>query len=181
MSQEFVRRKQSGVQTSTDGPELAAIFRSAFRRHPAGVAIVSAGDINGPVGLTVSSVASVSVDPPALAFSVTSSGGAAGRILSASEFVVNLLVAADVEIARNFSVVGAPRFAADQAWEFRENGTPWLATAASALLCRASTVTEVGSSRLVAAEVVEELTASDGHALVYRDRAFYWLPEDSTL
>lgn len=39
-------------------------FRHAFRRHPAGVAILTARGQNGPVALTISSLISVSVEPP---------------------------------------------------------------------------------------------------------------------
>ena len=39
-------------------------FKDAFRAHPAGVAIITAKGSSGPVGLTASSVSSVSAEPP---------------------------------------------------------------------------------------------------------------------
>ena len=46
-------------------------FRFAFRSHPAGVAVVTADAGDGPVAMTVSSVASISIDPPTLMFSAS--------------------------------------------------------------------------------------------------------------
>ncbi len=46
-------------------------FRHAFRHHPAGVAVVTADAGDGPAAMTVSSVASVEVDPPTLVFSAS--------------------------------------------------------------------------------------------------------------
>ncbi len=40
-------------------------FKSAFRNHPAGVSVVTADPGDGPVGLTATSVISVSANPPA--------------------------------------------------------------------------------------------------------------------
>ena len=59
--------------TETDVGEL---LKAAFRRYPTGVAVISAAGPDGLVGLTASSVASVSLDPPALSFSVLRSWSA---------------------------------------------------------------------------------------------------------
>ena len=64
---------------------LASAFRDTFRHHPTGVAVVTARDgAGGPVGLTASSVASVSLAPPALVVSVSHrSSAACGAVSSA--------------------------------------------------------------------------------------------------
>ncbi|MFG3697211.1 flavin reductase [Micromonospora sp. NPDC047620] len=48
----------------------AELMKGAFRRYPTGVPVISATGPDGPVGLTASSVASVSVAPSAVSFSV---------------------------------------------------------------------------------------------------------------
>ncbi|MFV2144874.1 flavin reductase family protein [Isoptericola sp. G70] len=159
---------------------LSEDFRSAFRGHPAGVAIVTGRDAAGPAGLTVSSVASVSLRPPALVFSVTDSR-AAGRVLSGPSLTVNLLLARDVPLAREFAMPGGARFTADQPWEYADGGPPWLTTAAAALLCRPLAVSAVGASRVVVAEVVRRLASSEGNRLVYCDRTFHRLTPASVI
>ncbi|WP_330257525.1 flavin reductase family protein [Nocardia sp. NBC_00565] len=57
-------------------------FRSAFRGHPGGVSLITA-DTGRPVALTATSVASVSVDPPALTFSVSEQSSSAPTLRQA--------------------------------------------------------------------------------------------------
>ena len=46
-------------------------FKTAFRNHPAGVAVITANSPDGPVALTATSVVSVSAEPPVLIFSLS--------------------------------------------------------------------------------------------------------------
>jgi flavin reductase (DIM6/NTAB) family NADH-FMN oxidoreductase RutF len=59
----------------TDGlnpdPDLPDAFREAFRLHPAGAVIISADQGGQPVALTISSLISVSMSPPTVAFSLS--------------------------------------------------------------------------------------------------------------
>ncbi len=160
---------------------MVARFKTAFRRHPAGVAVVTAKAPSGPVGLTASSVASVSADPPALAFSVTSSAGSAGAVLSAPTFMVNLLRSTQAELARAFAVSGAPRFTPDQGWTTLDTGEPVLRGAASALRCRPLRTVTVGGSTLILAEVLEIEHGETGSPLVFHDRTFHALSNGSAL
>ena len=51
-------------------PRLTEGFKSAFGQHPAGIAIITVAGPEGPVGLTASSVSSISADPPILGLSL---------------------------------------------------------------------------------------------------------------
>ena len=71
----------SATGTTAGSGLLVSAFRDAFRHHPTGVAVVTARDDAGaPVGLTASSVASVSLTPPALVLSVSHRTSAAGAL-----------------------------------------------------------------------------------------------------
>ncbi|RLP69726.1 flavin reductase [Mycetocola reblochoni] len=158
-------------------------FKEAFRHHPAGVAIITATTPDGPVGLTASSVSSVSVDPPALSFSVTRATGSAGGILGADSYVVHLLHSGNVDVARSFAVSGAERFTAAQGWSGLDTGEPHLAGAAAALRCRTMHRYSVGGSTIVVAEVLEVLDGHDAaphRPLVYRNREFHGLDGERT-
>jgi flavin reductase (DIM6/NTAB) family NADH-FMN oxidoreductase RutF len=150
-------------------------FKDAFRRHPAGIALITAMTPEGPVGLTASSVASVGLDPLALAFSVTRATGSAGGILRAQSFVVHLLSADDLPVAQTFAVSGTERFTAEQGWEYLPTGEPHLTTARVAMRCRPLQVIPVGASSLVLAEVLQVIEGPQGHPLVYQDRTFHVL------
>ena len=58
-----------------DGPSLVSptTFKSLFRQHPAGVAVVTLTHEGTRYGFTATSVISVSADPPILTFSIDSS------------------------------------------------------------------------------------------------------------
>lgn len=161
---------------------LGDAFKTAFRNHPAGVAIITARTPEGPVGLTASSVASVAVDPPALSFSVTRATGSAGGILNADSYVVHLLHSGNVAVAQSFAVSGAPRFTPEQGWTTLPSGEPFLPAATAALRCHTVQQYSVGSSMIVVAEVLEVLSTDEHDAapLVYRNREFHRLLNEQT-
>lgn len=156
----------------------AEAFKDAFRLHPAGIALITARTPEGPVGLTASSVASVALDPMALAFSVTRATGSAGGILEAPSYLVHLLDQPSVGLAKVFARSGTERFTPEQGWEELPTGEPYLPDARVALRCRSMQVTPVGSSSLVLAGVLEILQAPEREhiePLVYYDRRFHTL------
>lgn len=154
-------------------------FKAAFREHPAGIALITGRTALGPIGLTASSVASVSADPPALSFSVTRATGSAGGLLAADTIVVHLLSAHHVDVARAFARSGEPRFTPEQGWSTLESGEPVLDDARAALRCRIVQTVPVGGSSLVVAEVLEVFLGTPAPSLVYRDRRFHRFDPDS--
>ncbi|MFP5019398.1 flavin reductase family protein [Pseudonocardia phyllosphaerae] len=153
-------------------PALADALRAAFRVHAAGVAVLTARGPGGPVGMTASSVASVGTDPPALSFSAAGDSRFAAALRDGAPVVVHLLDTADTALAASFAAPGADRFA-DVRWAELPGGTPWLPEVGTALRCAVLSVTTVGASVLVAAQVAEVLgLRRRGAPLVWADRAF---------
>ncbi|MGI3779839.1 MAG: flavin reductase family protein, partial [Janthinobacterium lividum] len=98
--------------SSVRASALAAdAFKGVFRRHPAGVAVITTVVDGQPVGFTATSVISVSADPPLLAFSVDSASSSWPALASAETLVVNFLSAAQVEVSARFATSGIDRFA----------------------------------------------------------------------
>lgn len=81
-------------------------FRDVLAEHAAGVCIVLWYSGARLDGLTVSSVTSVSADPPVLAFSLDSSSRRCGSLLRAEAVTVSLLADDQEEVARAFAVRG---------------------------------------------------------------------------
>ncbi|GAA3271791.1 flavin reductase family protein [Paenarthrobacter aurescens] len=156
---------------------VGELFKAAFRAHPAGVSIVTAMGPEGAVGLTASSVASVAVDPPTLAFSVTG-GRSASHIAAAQTIVVHLIGADHLDLARTFADPGAPRFTDGMEWELLPTGEPLLTEAAWALRCEIIHRAPLGGSVLLAARVLEIRATPSGSApLIYHNREFHTLLE----
>ena len=168
--------------TRIDPPVLTDRFKDAFRNHPAGVAVITAASAGAPVGLTASSVASVSAAPPILAFSLSSRLGSAGAVADAETIVVHLLSDANVELARTFARPGGERFTDPREWSWLPGGEPLLHGTAYALRCTVLSRTPVGGSLLIAAAVEEVVEAHDDAApLVYHNRTFHRLSDTSEL
>lgn len=163
-------------------PGLTADFKAAFGGHPAGVAVITADSATGPVGITASSVASVSAEPPLLAFSLAAASGSAAAIAVAGTVVVHLLTTADLGLARTFASSTSERFTESMAWTRLEGGEPLLNHGGFALRCSILSRTPAGGSLLLAAQVLD-IIAPDavGEPLVYHSRNFHALGGHSIL
>ncbi len=161
---------------------LTADFKAAFGGHPAGVAIITADVGTGPVGITASSVASVSAEPPLLAFSLAAQSGSAAVLAVAETVVVHLMSAADLELVKTFADSRSERFTESMSWTRLAGGEPLLAHSGYALHCKILSRTPAGGSLLLAAEVLEIIAAPTPSApLVYHGRNFHALGENSIL
>ncbi|KQO62368.1 flavin reductase family protein [Curtobacterium sp. Leaf261] len=170
------------LPTPGDPRDLADAYKSAFRGHPAGVAVITADTEDGPTGLTASSVASVAVDPPVLVFSLSTNSGSAGAILGAPVFVVHLMRTGGVALARRFASTGSPSTDEPGVWDRLPSGDWYLPSAAAALRARPLSTTPIGSSTVVVAEVLDIVVGLDeGEPLVYHNREFHSLTDRSRL
>jgi flavin reductase (DIM6/NTAB) family NADH-FMN oxidoreductase RutF len=160
---------------------LADAFRDAFRHHPTGVAVITTRDGAGdPVGLTASSVASVSLSPPAIVFSVSHRSSAAPAVLASQSFLVHLLELRNVGLARLFATRGADRFGPSTRWTPLATGEPWLVDAPTALRCRPLALVPVGDATVVTAEVTGIRSTGRADApLVHYAREYHRLGEQA--
>ncbi|MFJ6986687.1 MULTISPECIES: flavin reductase family protein [unclassified Streptomyces] len=163
--------------TATPGlgtPRLASpdLLRSVFRRHAAGVAVVTAAGENGPVGFTATSLTSVSAEPPVLSFGV-GTGASSWPALSAADHVgVHILGEHQRELAATFARSGADRFAAPTVWREGPEGVPVLDDVLAWLVCRVVARVPAGDHRIVLAEVVLGDPAGPGRPLLYHQGRF---------
>ncbi|MHA7241022.1 flavin reductase family protein [Arthrobacter sp. TMS1-12-1] len=162
----------------------AELFKDAFRTHPAGIAVITGLGPDGPVGLTASSVSSVSAEPPVLAFSVSTASRSAAALITADTLVVHLLGADQVGIAQLFATRGADRFGGVVDWRPLETGEPLLLDAPWALRCRILHRLPIGGSMILAAEVAgieQGDTRAGAVPLVYHNRSYHRLGDHSLL
>ena len=141
----------------------AEAFKEAMARWASGVTVVAVRDEDdGRVyGTTVSSLASMSAEPPLIFFSV----GPGAQVLPFLEkdhhFVVNILDGDQRRLAQIFTdpfPVGPSPFPAQ--------GPPIIEGAHAALVCRVERLVEVGPGRIVLGRVVETRTGEPGRPLL---------------
>lgn len=156
-------------------PVDATLFRQVFRRHAAGVAVVTADAGRGPAGVTVTSLASLSAEPPLLSFGISATASAWPHLRDAGTAVVHLLATAHTELARTFATSGVDRFATPTRWRRLPTGEPVLDGAAAWLRISFQHRHPAGASHLVIGRVEEARLAEAGHPLLYHDGGYHAL------
>ncbi|GGZ50733.1 MULTISPECIES: flavin reductase family protein [Streptomyces] len=145
----------------------ADLLRSAFRRHAAGVAVITARGEAGPVGFTATSLTSVSTAPPLLSFGI-GTGSSSWPVVSEAEYVgVHVLGEHQEDLAATFARSGADRFAAPTAWRDGPEGVPVLDGVLAWLVCRIVGRVPAGDHRVVLAEVLLGDPEGAGRPLLY--------------
>lgn len=165
-----------------DGPSLVTpeLFKSVFRRHPAGVAVVTLTDGDLPYGFTATSVISVSADPPILTFSIDSSSSSWPALSRADTLVINFLAASQVDVSARFATRGIDRFLGTD-WSRLPTGEPVLEGSAAWVRGRVVQRSAVGRSFLVSVLVLEATQGAPTSPLVYHDRTYHAVGEDTAI
>ena len=130
-------------------------FKAAFRQHPAGVSVITADDGSGPVGLTATSVFSVSAEPPLLVFSVSSLSSSAPTITASDTVVVHLLGSEQLHIAKLCATSGIDRFADTSIWDRLPTGEPYFTGNGVWIRGRIVNRMEAGTSTVIAVHALE--------------------------
>lgn len=163
-------------------------FKSAFRNHPAGVAVITADVGAGPVGLTATSVISVSANPPLVVFSLSSASSSTPTVKQAETVVIHLLGVEQIDLARNFATSGIDRFADTSIWSRLITGEPFLPASNAWMRGRIVNRMEAGDSTVVAVQVLQVdlpcekgRTAQQARPLVYHNRTWHSLSEASAV
>ena len=132
-------------------------FRGAMRHLIGGVSVITAGRSQDITGMTVTSVSSLSVDPPTLIVSINRESSSWPLIKRLGVFGVNILTADQIGIAERFAgksgSKGADRFAGVQ-WLTRASGVPLLEGALAAIDCEVEDVVERHSHAIVIGRVL---------------------------
>ncbi len=82
----------------------AEFFRSALGRFATGVTIITTEtDDQRPVGLTISSFNSVSLDPPIVLWSLSRAASSLRHFLGAQRYVIHVLSATQLHLAKRFA------------------------------------------------------------------------------
>lgn len=141
-------------------PVEAAEFRRVLGHFATGVTVVTAYDEDGAAGFACQSFASLSLDPPLVAFMVARTSTTWPRIARAGSFCVNVLGAHQGELCRGFAVSGADKFAGVAHTAAPVTGSPLLEGVPAWIDCTIQTV-HTGGDHLIVVGRVEALGAAD--------------------
>jgi len=172
----------SAVRTiEIDRDASSAAFRSAMRHLAAGVSIVTVGRGKDITGMTVTSLSSLSVDPPTLIVSINRASSSWPLLLRERFFGVNILTSDQIDIAEKFNgkggLKGAERFAGAQ-WMTRASGTPLLADALAAIDCEVEDIMERHTHGIVIGRVLDMQLSPRSAALAYWQGQYVAIDQD---
>jgi flavin reductase (DIM6/NTAB) family NADH-FMN oxidoreductase RutF len=147
-------------------------LRTVMRTFPSGVAVVTV-DLEGErIGLTVSSLVSLSLDPPLVGLAVSRQAALHELLRRAGAFGVSLLGEGQEELATRFSR-GVPPIALWTGVAVREGRrAPLLDGALGWLECETRAEHPVGDHTLFVGEVVAAEPGAPGRPLVHLDQRF---------
>lgn len=147
------------------------VYRDAMSRLAAGVAVITTVDADGqPHGLTVSSLASHSIDPPTVLVSIHLDSRTFAALAETGSFVAHLLTGTQRDIAEVFATPRSThRFDAVR-WH-REDRLPVLDHALATLRCDVASCYPHGDHAVVLG-TVRDITIDGGDPLIYVDRDY---------
>ncbi|MBM3492114.1 MAG: flavin reductase family protein [Alphaproteobacteria bacterium] len=142
-------------------------FRDAMGRFATGIALVSTISRAGePLGLTINSFSSVSLDPPLVLFSLARTASRFEDFIAAGRFAVNVLCTAHRAVSQKFARHGEglwgelPR----ESWT---TGCPILPGALASFDCTTEARYEGGDHVIMLGRVQQVCFAADGEPLLY--------------
>lgn len=136
-------------------------FRRVLGHFPTGVVIVTAIHDGSPVGMSIGSFTSVSLEPPLVAILPAKTSMSWPNIAAAGAFCVNILNAGQEALCRTFATSGVDKFAG-VSWRAAPTGSPVLAGALAWLDCSMEQVVEAGD-HYIALGRVTALDVGDEH------------------
>ena len=145
-------------------------FRDLMAGVCAPVTVVTTMSQDVPHGATVSSFASLSLNPPLVSVAFDCSSALLGQIQAAGRFGVNILGQAQDELAVTFARRGTDRFAGAH-W-FTDHELPRLADAPGWMVCDLDRSIEAGDYMLLFGLVTAASSRPDLAPLVYAHRTF---------
>ena len=147
-------------------------FKKAMRSYVYSVSIMSNIDDNKNLNaITVSSVTSVSIDPPSLLVCINKTAGIHDSITKNSKFCINLLKKSQQDISNLCSTFQEEenRFKNDQ-WDTTD--IPFLKNAQANIFCKVDEIISYHTHSIVVAKVIESKYSNEIDTLIYVDGSY---------
>lgn len=147
----------------------ARAFRQVMGSFPTGVTVVTGVGAAGiPLGLTVNSFTSVSLDPPLVLVCIGRDASSHDALVAGAGFAVNILADDQDALARRFASEPAPDRFDGVAWARGPNGAPVLEGAAAWLACAVDAVHPGGDHSILVGRVETGAASGRGALAFYR-------------
>ncbi|WP_339863324.1 flavin reductase family protein [Paremcibacter congregatus] len=148
-----------------------AALRSALGRYPTGVAVVTTTNAtHHPVGMTINSFASVSLDPPLILWSIDRQSDLFDVFTGANYYALHVLGQDQQDLSNHFASPGKDKFANLTPEEGLE-GLPLLPDHIARFQCRIVARHE-GGDHVILVGHIHDIRQNDGAPLVFHDSRY---------
>jgi 3-hydroxy-9,10-secoandrosta-1,3,5(10)-triene-9,17-dione monooxygenase reductase component len=130
------------------------------------VAIIASLDGDTPIGVSIGSFASVSMNPPLVAFFIADTSTTWPQIEQIGTFCVSILESRQEAMCRRFATSGADKFAGTP-WRPSSAGNPIIGESIAWLDCTIESVSAAGDHRFVLGRIQSMNAETDGDPLVF--------------
>lgn len=159
------------MTTAADATGFDA-FAQAFRRHAAGVAVITALDLDGrPVGFTATSLASLAAAPPLATFNMARAASSWPAIEGTDRVAIHMLGQEDLTVARIMAGDHDHRFDGGH-WEPGPHGLPILKNVTAWMVGRIVARTAVAENAMIAVQIEQGALGEPDEPLLYHERAY---------
>jgi len=157
----------------------ASLLRQTLGCYPTGVVVATTlGDSDAPVGLTINSFSSVSLDPPLILWSIAHSAPSLNAFRNHTSFAINILSEQQKVACMQFSQPSENKFAGIE-WHSGYDGVPVLDNALAVLQCKTYQRYAGGDHEIVLGEV-RHIDHTDQAPLVFHRGRLLGLPAEET-
>ncbi len=147
-------------------------LKEVLRKYPTGVTIVTSLLNNKPVGGTMNSFTSVSLNPPLIAVFIKEDSRTSGAIRDTGKFVVNILNDEQETFAKKFASDLSDDKFSEVIYHFNGGGVPILDESLGYIECSLYKEEKIADHILFVGKVENASVLNDSHALVYHKRVF---------
>lgn len=155
-----------GFRPEESGPRA---LRDALGRYASGVAIVTCATDTGPLGMTINSFASLSLEPALVLWSPAKASSRHAPFVAAPHFAIHVLGAHQMALATSFVSQGAAFDGLD--WTTSAAGVPLLADSLVRFECDLHTQHDAGDHTLIIGQVRHVLPGA-GEPLIFATGRF---------
>lgn len=142
-------------------------FKKTLSLFPTGVCVITCQDTNSkPLGITVNSFNSVSLNPPLILWSINKDTHSADVFTSVEHFAVNMLADEQNNLSNQFASNVADRFNAVD-YHVNAYNTPILGGVVAYLQCKHWQVYDGGDHHIIIGEAIHSFADAGKSALLY--------------
>ena len=165
------------MTTAADATGFDA-FTQAFRRHAAGVAVITALAPDGrPVGFTATSLASLAASPPLATFNMARTASSWPAIEQTDRVAIHMMGQDDFAVARIMAGDNAHRFDGDH-WEPGPHGLPILKEVTAWMVGTIVARTSVEANAMIAVQIEQGALGEPDEPLLYHERSYRALGDE---